>query len=159
MDIQELANRLKQGGSRTGPRMRRADAWSGALLDLFERIESWAKPATDARVFEIERTRKEAWEPFLGSYYAPILLITDVWAKRALNIPATIAVDPICSRAVYTGLGGALRTPGRVDIVGEASVTLLLSSTNLWYALPLRGDPEILTEHVFARILEDLLLS
>lgn len=156
MTMRDLIDKLKERPKTVQEhRDEQRAEWLSALRALFTQIEGWVRPAVEAGVLTTNQSSTEIVEQDLGSYMAPVLRISDG--------QLTVRLEPIGGRVV--GIVGSGNTRlvglrGRVDLVsGPTKVPLVRTSSGVWQALPLRGEPRDLTEETFAELLGEVLLD
>lgn len=129
--------------------------WLSALNSLYTKVEEWLRPAVEAGVLTTSRSSTEMVEPDLGSYRTPVLHISDG--------SITVRLEPVGGRIagiVASGNARLVGLRGRVDLMcGPVKVPLVRTSSGVWKALPLRGEPRELTEESFAELLSEVLLD
>lgn len=158
MSMRDLIDKLKERPNLKTVQEHRDEQraeWLSALNSLFTSIEEWLRPAVEAGVLTTSRSSTEIVEQDLGSYTAPMLQITDG--------SITARLEPVSGRVAGIVASGNVRLVGmrgRVDLVcGPMRVPLGRTSSGVWKALPLRGEPRELTEESFAELLGEVLLD
>jgi hypothetical protein len=156
MRMRDLINKLKERPKAVQDhRNEQRTEWRDALNGLFTTIEGWLRPAVEAGVLTTSQSLTEIVEPDLGSYMAPLLRISDGLI--------TARLEPVGGRVagiIASGNARLVGLRGRVDLVcGPMKVPLVRTSSGVWQALPLRGEPRELTEETFAELLGEVLLD
>lgn len=156
MTMRDLIEKLKERPKTVEEhRDEQKKEWLRALDQLFKEIEGWLAPAVNAGVLTTRRSETEITELDFGSYWAPQLEVRD---DRL-----TVRFEPVGGRVVGAVVAGGKRhigLRGRVDLVcGPIQIPLVRSTSGVWKALPLRGEPRDLTEESFAEILGEVLLD
>lgn len=156
MTMNDLIERLKERpGTIPEQREEQKKEWLTALEQLFAGIEGWLGPAVSAGVLTTNRSSTDVTEQDLGTYEAPMLHISDG--------RLTVRLQPVGARVVGLVASGGRRHTGlrgRVDLVcGPIKIPVVRTSSGVWEALPMRGEPRELTEESFAEILGEVLLD
>ena len=156
MTMRDLIEKLKERPKTVEEhRDEQKKEWLRALDQLFKEIEGWLAPAVNAGVLTTRRSETEITELDFGSYWAPQLEVRD---DRL-----TVRFEPVGGRVVGAVVAAGKRhigLRGRVDLVcGPIRIPLVRSTSGVWKALPLRGEPRDLTEESFAEILGEVLLD
>lgn len=156
MSMRNLIKKLKeQQKSEAPPDPHQKEEWLEAIDILYKRIEGWVEPGVKAGVFETSRTRKDIREVDLGDYSADMLQI------KAGH--STVRFEPVGRSVVgmmSSGNRRLLGLRGRVDLIcGPIKIPFVRESNGAWKAVPMRGEPQELTETAFEEILSEVLLD
>ncbi len=156
MSMQDLMEKLRERPKTVEEhRQEQKREWLAALNALFEEIERWIAPAAQEGLLRVSRSEVEIIEEDIGSYHAPILEIRD---DRLL-----VRLVPVGARVAGVVVSGGTRhigLRGRIDLVcGPIQIPIVRSSSGMWKALPLRGEPKDLNEETFSEILSEVLLD
>lgn len=156
MTMHDLIEKLKERPKAVPEhREQQKEEWLAALDQLFRSIEEWLGPAVSAGVLTTSRSSTDVTEADLGMYEAPVLHISDG--------RLTVRLQPVGVRVAGVVASGGRRhvgLRGRVDLIcGPIKIPLARSGSDVWKALPMRGEPSELTEGSFAELLGEVLLD
>lgn len=156
MSMQDLMEKLRERPKTVDEhRQEQKKEWLAALDGLFGDIEGWIAPAVKEGLLRVSRSDMEIIEEDIGAYHAPILEIRD---DRLL-----VRLMPVGARVAGVVVSGGTRhigLRGRIDLVcGPIQIPIVRSSSGMWKALPLRGEPKDLNEETFSEILSEVLLD
>lgn len=131
--------------------------WREAVGNLFAGLVAWIKDADPSGLIRVDETRTEIYEPGLGPYDAPQLVIRALGTRITITPTDRLTVSTIRqSRSADPE-----RTAGRVELtdgVTRHSFYRLADGSGGWFVVSTGAAPQPLTRQTFEQVLLSYLL-